>query len=89
MIDNSGEQKELDGQVRRVIDKLRRHAGWTWIVSWLLPPVGLLSGALTIFYRIFFKKVGHLKQRRSRTGKRSEEIELDEMIGGAETVRPE
>jgi len=89
VIDNSGEQKELDGQVSRVIDKLRRHAGWTWIVSWLLPPVGLLSGALTIFYRIFFKKVGHLKQRRSRTGKRSEEIELDEMIGGAETVRPE
>lgn len=102
VIDNSGEQQELDGQVSRTIDRLRRHAGWTWIVSWLLPPVGLVSGLLTVFYRLAFQRVGkvrehrddhadcaQLKQRKSRTGKRSEEIELDEMIGGPETIRPQ
>lgn len=57
VIDNSGPIIELEHQVERVVGKLNAKAGWDWRLSWFLPPVGIIRGALRIAYRLWFKGV--------------------------------
>ncbi|KAJ3514550.1 hypothetical protein NLJ89_g2312 [Agrocybe chaxingu] len=38
VIDNSGSKQELTAHVESLIRRLEARAGWTWRVSWLLPP---------------------------------------------------
>ncbi|KAH0826903.1 dephospho-CoA kinase [Lanmaoa asiatica] len=53
VIDNSGSLMDLDGEVMSRLGKLERVAGWGWMVSWLLPPVGLLSAVWCLLWRAF------------------------------------
>ncbi|ORY88391.1 dephospho-CoA kinase-domain-containing protein [Leucosporidium creatinivorum] len=80
VIDNSGPKGDLDAQVVQVVTKLHAKAGWSWLVSWLLPPVGLLRGVLRVGWRLWVQGVG--KERRTKHGtrgeKKGEEIELKE-----------
>lgn len=55
VIDNSGTLSELHSQVDTVVRKLQRDAGWSWRLSWLLPPYGILSAVFTILYRLYVK----------------------------------
>lgn len=65
IIDNSGDMAELDRQVKDVVNKLRRQTNWiTWLACWLIPPFGIVKGALTIFWRLAVKKVGKGKRGR-------------------------
>ncbi|KIO07319.1 hypothetical protein M404DRAFT_136875, partial [Pisolithus tinctorius Marx 270] len=52
VIDNSGSCAELEEQVRLFLKRLERTVGRTWVVSWLLPPFGLLSAAWTLLVRM-------------------------------------
>ena len=69
-------------QVQRVAGKLRERAGWSWRVSWLVPPWGLLRGLVCVGYRLWVKRVGEEKGRKTRGEKQGkgggEEIELRE-----------
>ncbi|GAA5869285.1 hypothetical protein JCM8547_005185 [Rhodosporidiobolus lusitaniae] len=79
VIDNSGPLSDLNTQVDGVVSKLRRRAGWSWVISWLIPPVGILRGLLRIGWRLWIKGVGKEKRKRTRgEGKKPEEIELKE-----------
>ena len=49
VIDNSGTISELGNHVEGLIKRLEMEAGWTWRLSWLLPPLGLLTAALTLW----------------------------------------
>ena len=49
VIDNSGTKSELANHVEGLIMRLEMEAGWTWRLSWLLPPLGLLAAALTLW----------------------------------------
>lgn len=51
VVDNSGPKLELEDQIKGLIKRLEREAGWTWRLSWLLPPFGLLSVAWTLLRR--------------------------------------
>jgi dephospho-CoA kinase len=51
VIDNSGSKFELEDRVKGLIKHLEMRAGWTWRLSWLLPPLGLLAAVLTLFWR--------------------------------------
>lgn len=51
VIDNSGSLAETDRQVASIVQKLKRETGWTWLVSWLVPPVGLLLGGWCLAWR--------------------------------------
>lgn len=62
VIDNSGSLVDLDGQVNSLVSRFRRDAGWSWVVSWLLPPIGLVMG----LWRLGWKSV----KRRRRRGMR-------------------
>ena len=56
VIDNSGSLTDLHGEVMSCIGKLERVVGWSWLVSWLLPPVGLLSAVWCMSWRAFQRK---------------------------------
>jgi dephospho-CoA kinase len=65
VIDNSGDLAELDKQVVAVVKKLRSQVAWyTWLACWLVPPIGLLKAALTVTWRLYFKKVGQSRRER-------------------------
>ncbi|OBZ65683.1 Dephospho-CoA kinase [Grifola frondosa] len=51
VIDNSGTLQELESQVVLFVQKLYREAGWSWRISWLFPPWGLLSAVWTLGWR--------------------------------------
>ena len=51
VIDNSGSKSELEDRVKGLIKRLDMEAGWTWRLSWLLPPLGLLAAALILLSR--------------------------------------
>ncbi|KAI9570432.1 P-loop containing nucleoside triphosphate hydrolase protein [Boletus coccyginus] len=56
VIDNSGSLTDLDGEVISCVGKLERVVGCGWMVSWLLPPVGLLSALWCLSWRAFRRK---------------------------------
>ncbi|KAN0076778.1 Dephospho-CoA kinase domain containing protein [Tylopilus felleus] len=56
VIDNSGSLTDLDGEVMSCIGKLERAVGWTWMVSWLLAPAGLLSAVWCLSWRAFKRR---------------------------------
>ncbi|KAF8902234.1 dephospho-CoA kinase [Gymnopilus junonius] len=52
VVDNSGTRSELESQVDSLVKRLEKEAGsWGWIVSWLVPPVGLASAVWTLVWR--------------------------------------
>ncbi|KAH8813606.1 CoaE-domain-containing protein [Flagelloscypha sp. PMI_526] len=51
VVDNSGSMSELEQKVDHLVSSLRRDAGWTWRLSWILPPYGLLSALLVLVSR--------------------------------------
>jgi dephospho-CoA kinase len=56
VIDNSGTRSELEAHVQNVIRRLDVTAGWSWRISWLIPPFGLLLAAKVILWRRFTRK---------------------------------
>lgn len=76
VIDNSGPLADLDAQVERVVARLHERAGWSWVLSWLCPPVGIVRAVLRVGWRLWVKGVGKDKSRRTRGERRPESIEL-------------
>lgn len=56
VIDNAGTLSELEAQVRTFIHRLDGAAGWSWRVSWLVPPFGLLYAVTSVLWRRFMRK---------------------------------
>ena len=67
VVDNSGDRAELERQVADTVRKIRKQV-WTpiWLVSWLVPPIGLLNALFTVMWRLVIKRVG----KGSRGGQR-------------------
>ncbi|GAA6033582.1 hypothetical protein JCM8097_001468 [Rhodosporidiobolus ruineniae] len=84
VLDNSGPVSDLSAQVESVVAKLRQRAGWSWVVSWLVPPVGIVRGLLLVGWRLWIKGVGKEKRKRTRGegAKKAEEIELRDRGAG-------
>ncbi|GAA6006835.1 hypothetical protein JCM11491_003199 [Sporobolomyces phaffii] len=76
VIDNSGPLPDLQAQVDRVLAKLDQRAGWSWIVSWLIPPFGIARALLRIGWRLYFKEVGKPKRTKTRGERGPDEIEM-------------
>ena len=52
IIENSGSVQELEHEVAAFVEKMKRETGgWRWLVSWLIPPIGLASAGTTIIWR--------------------------------------
>ncbi|KAJ7123152.1 dephospho-CoA kinase-domain-containing protein [Mycena epipterygia] len=51
VIDNSGSLEDLEAHVNSLVQALGREAGWTWRLSWLFPPCGLLSAMWMLAWR--------------------------------------
>ncbi|KAF7318136.1 CoaE-domain-containing protein [Mycena chlorophos] len=48
VVDNAGTPEDLEIRVNALIQLLDKEAGWSWRLSWLFPPFGLLSAAFTL-----------------------------------------
>jgi len=55
IIENSGSLQDLDRHVDECVQKLEREAGWLWRITWLIPPLGILSALRTIVWRALTK----------------------------------
>ncbi|KAF7301076.1 CoaE-domain-containing protein [Mycena indigotica] len=56
VVDNSGSPEDLEGHVNELVRVLKRDSGWSWRLSWLFPPYGVLSALLTLVWRAAFHK---------------------------------
>ncbi|KAI0043387.1 CoaE-domain-containing protein [Auriscalpium vulgare] len=66
VLDNSGGPQDLDSQVDAFVRRLQRDAGWSWRVSWLFPPWGLLAALWTLLWRQIKFRQRALRRRRER-----------------------
>lgn len=65
VVDNSGTRQELEVQVDSLLRKFDRDAGWSWRLSWLFPPWGLVSAIGTLLAGYFrLRRRLRRKQRR-------------------------
>lgn len=55
VLDNSSGVVELERQVADLAASLRAKAGWTWRLSWLFPPLGLVFAAWSLASRALFR----------------------------------
>lgn len=85
VIDNSGPLSDLIPQVNRVVSKLNERAGWSWVLSWLIPPWGVLRGLARIGWRLYVKRIGEGKGKGGTRGERErgreKEMELKDLRG--------
>ena len=45
IVENSGTLRELEAETQLLINKLNRESGgFTWLLCWLIPPVGIIFG---------------------------------------------
>ena len=51
VLDNSSTPEALRAQVEELLQRWRKQTRFTWLVEWLIPPVGLLVAAVTLAYR--------------------------------------
>ncbi|KAG7442853.1 CoaE-domain-containing protein [Guyanagaster necrorhizus] len=56
VIDNSGTRENLESQVTALVYDLEKTVGWTWMLSWLIPPYGILSAAWILTRRAISRK---------------------------------
>lgn len=63
VIDNSGLPQDLEVQVDALVKRLHKEAGWTWRLTWLFPPLAVVSAAWTLGW----KAVKRQKRRSKRS----------------------
>ncbi|KAK0205444.1 dephospho-CoA kinase [Desarmillaria ectypa] len=56
VIDNSSTRENLEGQVTAFVQGLEKTVGWSWTLSWLVPPYGILSAAWVLTRRAISRK---------------------------------
>lgn len=54
-IDNTGGVEDLNEKVDAFVARLKKEAGWSWIISWIIPPYGLISAACILVWRAIWR----------------------------------
>jgi dephospho-CoA kinase len=75
VLDNSGSLQDLESQINSLVKRLEKEVGWTWQVSWLFPPAGLLLGGLKLLWRAL-KRSRSKKRRTSYDGSSTQSHEM-------------
>ncbi len=91
VVDNSGTLSDLESQIDRLVQKWYNQqggsTGWWWRICWLIPPVGLVAGAICLLARWFRIRRGPRRRARGEMerkgnrdgGNEGERIELRDM----------
>ena len=66
VLDNSGSIEDLEEQVDALVQKLEAEVGWTWVLSWVSPPIGVLSAAWVLASRAFRRRTSPPEQSKKR-----------------------
>ncbi|KAJ7618398.1 CoaE-domain-containing protein [Roridomyces roridus] len=62
VIDNSGSLADLEARVESLVQALDRQVGWTWRLTWLLPPWGICSALITLAWRTLSRSIKTKKE---------------------------
>lgn len=65
VIENSGSIRDLEMQVNEFVKKIDKAAGWSWRLSWLCPPFGILSALLTLVWNANSRAKQSAKRRKA------------------------
>jgi dephospho-CoA kinase len=65
IIDNTGTRDDLEAHVEQFVNAMEKRAGWTWRLSFLIPPVGILFAAKSLVIRYFTTR--HLVLSKNKT----------------------
>ena len=66
VVENSGTLAELEAETQLLINKLTRESGGlTWLLSWLIPPIGVLIGLKSLAWRRFKRDRRRASKKRS------------------------
>jgi len=68
VVDNSGSVQDLGQQVNVLLGRLTKEVGWTWRLSWWIPPLGLIFGFLKLVWRRIKRKRSASRRRTRRVG---------------------
>ena len=90
VLDNSGTPADLSAQVDTLVKRWRKQqggaSGWWWRACWLLPPVGMVAGALCVLQnwlqlqrRSRRRSRGEVERRETRKRPEAERIEMRDM----------
>jgi len=64
VVENSGTLMELETETQLLVNKLNRNSGgFTWLLCWLIPPVGILFGLKSLASNWFKKGKRNAKKR--------------------------
>ncbi|KAJ3799764.1 dephospho-CoA kinase [Lentinula aff. detonsa] len=63
-IDNLGGIEELNAKIDEFVIRLRKEAGWSWVLSWLIPPYGVVSATCILAWRAIWRRY-KLKEKNS------------------------
>jgi len=78
VIDNSGSLQDLDGQVASLVHRFQKEAGWSWVISWLIPPVGLLVGLWILSWKAVKRRNRRGNRRDNEGGVRLQQADASE-----------
>lgn len=64
VIDNSGSMQDLEQQINALVTRLNKAVGWSWRLNWLIPPLGLTTGAFRLLWRMVKHSRAQEKKKR-------------------------
>lgn len=62
VLDNSSTKEDLNKQVNALIQHLEKETRWTWLLEWLIPPLGLIGAAWVLLRRSVRRKLRSKEQ---------------------------
>ncbi|KAJ3999573.1 dephospho-CoA kinase [Lentinula boryana] len=65
-IDNLGGIEELNAKIDEFVIGLKKEAGWSWVLSWLIPPYGVVSATCILAWRAIWRPY-KLKEKNSQS----------------------
>jgi len=66
VVENSGTLIELEAETQLLINKLTRESGgFTWLLCWLIPPIGILFGLQSLAWKRIKKDRRRVSRKRS------------------------
>lgn len=62
ILDNSGSKESLTEQFEVLLKHLERETRWTWLLEWVVPPLGLIGAAWVVLRKAVKRNLERKKQ---------------------------
>lgn len=77
VLDNSGSLQDLESQIDSFLRRINDEVGWSWKLSWWIPPFGFLSAVSTLLWRALARSRARDKKERKERAVRARNVGRD------------